>query len=90
MNIPSSVFRSTTFLDWRIKFVVNLNQQINGTAYLSIKLNQLPQNGWCNISQANGFALSTNFIIVCSNWIDLDGQIVKYEYFSKNIILNYD
>jgi hypothetical protein len=83
LNIPSSIFNNSIYLDWKISFFVNVNQQLNGTSYLFIKVNQLPQNGSCDINKQNGTALSTYFIIYCSNWIDRDGSIVKYEYFSN-------
>ncbi len=59
---------------------------------LILKKNQLPTNGICFVDKTNGTSLRTWFKIICSGWIDLDGQIDKYEYMGlkmlKTLIFN--
>ena len=37
-----------------------------------------------SINHFIGISLQTSFFIECVNWIDLDGSIVRYEYFGNN------
>ena len=64
---------------WKIDFIVNNNFSI-GTSSLVLKQNSLPRNGHCSVDLFQGISLLTYFTITCSNWIDLDGKIVKYEF----------
>ncbi len=41
-------------------------------------MNQIPKDGQCFIDLVNGTALYTYFTIYCQNWVDPDGDIVKY------------
>jgi hypothetical protein len=53
---------------------------ITGSSSIILVLNQLPTGGECLVSnRTSGIALSTYFIVICTNWIDPDGQIVSYE-----------
>ena len=56
---------------------------------LILKINQLPTNGYCYVAKTNGTSLTTYFDIECTNWIDPDGQIVKYEYMGIFCLLNF-
>ena len=40
-------------------------------------------NGNCFVDKSSGTSLSTWFNILCTNWNDLDGKIMNYEYLSK-------
>lgn len=73
---PSMVF-------WRINYQIENSQSKKGLASLVLIKNQPPQNGVCSISPNNGISLQTPFLIECVNWIDLDGSIIRYEYFGK-------
>ena len=50
---------------------------------LILKINSLPLNGECKVDLLQGISLLTYFTIACSNWTDLDGEIVKYEFMGK-------
>ena len=70
---------------WRIDYQIVNSQSISGLASLILIKNQLPQSGTCSVQPSNGTSLQTMFQIACSNWQDLDGSIVKYEFFGKNL-----
>ena len=72
-------------LYWRVDFQIVDNQANTGLGPIILKANSLPMNGNCYIDKTSGKSLSTWFNIVCSNWNDLDGQIVTYEFLSKRI-----
>lgn len=54
-----------------------------GKASLIFKINQTPKGGICNVTPLKGITADTLFTINCLNWVDLDGQIVKYSYYGK-------
>ena len=56
---------------------------LGGLFSLIVLINQVPQNGTCQITPVFGVALITNFDISCSDWQDLDGFILKYDYFAN-------
>ena len=68
---------------------------VNGSSFILLKPNSLPENGTCEVNKLNGTALQTYFTIACVNWQDEDGDVVKYEFFAtyKNCLfdmaLNY-
>ncbi len=70
---------------WKIEFTAttsSLNGGLaEGSSSLVIEINQLPKNGTCTIFPMNGIAAVTNFTINCSNWVDEDGRIMRYEFF---------
>jgi hypothetical protein len=77
--------------NWRIDYQIENSQLIKGLASLILINNQLPQSGVCSVNPNNGTSLETMFSISCKNWLDLDGSIVRYEYFGnsfKNLSLS--
>ena len=69
---------------WRVDFQIRNEQDYSlGKASLFMKKNSLPSNGECYVNQTSGISLLTYFDIICSNWTDLDGSVVKYEYMGK-------
>lgn len=85
--LPSFFSINSQINNWLVEFNVagydSSNQLVKGTAFLNLVVNQLPTNGSCIlIGSANGSACSTIYRIVCSNWHDPDGQIMRYEFFA--------
>ena len=72
---------------WRVDFIVNKNQKLNGLSSVKLLVNQQPKNGNCTVDKYSGISLSTTFNIKCLNWIDPDGTIERYEFMGK--IINY-
>ena len=69
---------------WKVDFQIRNEQDFSmGKASLIMKKNSLPSNGECFANQTSGISLLTYFDITCSNWTDLDGAVVKYEYMGK-------
>lgn len=71
-------------LYWRIQLTLTAlldGEVVNGTSIINLKVNQAPLNGSCTVDKTYGFALDTYFYINCSNWVDVDGIIVRYEFF---------
>ena len=70
---------------WRINLDIQSVSTDNGCATGSTSLivfvNQTPKNGTCTISPTTGVTLSTLFTLNCTNWVDSDGQILKYSYY---------
>jgi hypothetical protein len=53
------------------------------------KVNQLPNNGFCNVSPSSGQSFTTLFQITCHGWLDPDGYIERYEYLGlMNLFFN--
>ena len=85
--MSSLVFKhnsNTTY--WKIE--VNVDTTVNDEVMTAVgsmvlKTNQPPYNGSCVVYNNTGEALSTNFSIVCSKWLDDDGYITQYEYWCK-------
>ncbi|RNA30185.1 polycystic kidney disease 1-like 2, partial [Brachionus plicatilis] len=74
-----------TAVDWKIDLTVTTitNSGISmGSSSLRLKKNKLPQAGKCTVSPTEGLAMTTFFKIICTGWQDLDGKIVRYEYYS--------
>jgi hypothetical protein len=64
---------------WRIEYKASNPGNIDGLSSIILNLNRVPSGGTCTIDQTTGIALSTYFAVSCSNWIDTDGNITKYE-----------
>ncbi len=59
-----------------------------GYASITFLLNQYPTSGTCSLSETSGIALTTQFQVNCSEWIDPDGTVSYYEFSGKRIKLN--
>ena len=81
--LPQLFIAFPSVLYWKIDYQIENTRLTTGLASLIFTINQLPQSGSCSISPNNGMSLLTLFQITCSNWQDLDGTIVRYEYFGK-------
>ena len=71
-------------IDWKIDLtvtIINNNGISIGGSSLKLKKNKLPQDGHCTVSPRKGLAMTTLFKISCTGWKDLDGKIVRYEYY---------
>lgn len=84
-------------VDFTIQILTHLNKKIDGLTTMNLKINEKPYNGSCSVNMTEGFAMVDYFLIECMNWADIDGFIVRYEYFgkqkkhlsSKTLILKY-
>ena len=86
--ISSQLFQHANYSKisyWKVDLWINNA----GRSSLIFKINETPKNGFCAIDKYNGTSMDTYFQIICSNWIDLDGKITRYEYFGKFISLLY-
>ena len=88
LTIFNSLFDTFNYLNyWRIYFDTIANykdsETVIGSNFINFKVNQKPFNGTCTIDSPKGFAFYTLFRIECLNWLDSDGYISRYEYFSK-------
>lgn len=70
-------------VDVEIKTIFKNNSTIMGFTSMNIKINERPFNGSCKINTYNGFALYTFFRIECTDWLDNDGFVLRFEYFTK-------
>jgi hypothetical protein len=72
---------------WKIEFgltaVSKQNGIANGASSLILQLNQIPYNGTCTVTPDNGTALQTLFTFTCKDWLDKDGTIEKYVFYSS-------
>ena len=84
--LPKLFLNYSDVLYWKVEFSV-ISQQATGMASLTFKKNVLPLAGTCFVDKANGTSLLTWFNIICSDWIDTDGSIERYEYLCKCIII---
>ena len=85
--MPSLFEKYSDTLNWKIELSLEAITDHSGTSTgfssLILLKNQVPRNGTCAISPTRGYAMDTLFNISCSNWVDPDGLIAKYEYFGK-------
>ena len=82
LTILSRLFEGSSINQLRVDFNLLLDSN-NVSTSIVLTANQKPANGICSANSTQGIALSTNFNISCSNWIDPDGNITKYEFFGK-------
>jgi hypothetical protein len=52
------------------------------TASIALLVNQPPANGNCFVTPKSQSS-SEYFNITCTNWVDTDGQVVRYEFYGK-------
>jgi len=73
-------------LFWKFELVAVYMNQSN-LASLSttmvVMINELPINGYCEVSPLIGYLAYTEFTISCYNWEDKNGQIDFFEYYGK-------
>jgi hypothetical protein len=55
----------------------------NGAASLIFLLNKIPYNGTCTVTPENGTSLQTLFTFKCQDWLDADGTIDKFSFYSR-------
>jgi hypothetical protein len=82
--LPQLFTAYPSVFNWRIDYQIENVQLIKGLASFILIKNQLPQSGVCSVNPNNGTSLETMFSISCKNWLDLDGSIVRYEYFGNS------
>lgn len=77
--------------DTRYKFILTAQRPGGNRGYSEyhVTSNSPPVGGVCNVSQASGITLITEFTFACDNWQDPDVQL-QYEfiYLTDNNILN--
>ena len=83
------VFPSQTI--WKVELVVNSvlsnNENVFGSTSMIFYVNFPPKSGSCDINPKNG-STSTQFQIICTNWVDSNGDVTKYSFYSiKNSFL---
>ena len=73
---------------WKVELVVNCvlpnNENVNGSTSVLFYVNFPPKSGSCDINPKNG-TTSTQFQIICTNWVDSNGAITKYSFYGKKI-----
>jgi len=80
--------------EWKVELRINSETTrygpLNGYSSLVIAVNQLPVNGSCSVWPINGIAMLTDFNVICSGWIDPDGEIERYEFYAAYIDAKVD
>lgn len=79
---PSAFQTYTNETFWRVTVIANETGQVESSSLTLVK-NKLPYGGQCTVDKTIGTAMSTLFTIMCFNWADDDGSIVRYEYFGN-------
>ena len=54
----------------------------NGASSLILQLNSIPYGGSCTVSPDNGTSVQTYFTFKCTDWLDNDGTIIKYTFYT--------
>jgi hypothetical protein len=83
----SSLLLQSSISEWRVDFTVITTTHgisITSAASMIYKINRRPSGGTCSVDKSSGYAKQTYFNITCQNWTDIDGIVVKYEYFGNN------
>lgn len=84
--------QNPTVQKWKIEFTTfgaTKSGFASSSSSIIIYVNQLPTSGTCTVDLQHGYSISTNFNISCSDWMDLDGSIKRYEFFGKNLYFIY-
>ena len=82
MTLLNALFLNySSVMYWKISLQITNQAKLSGLSSLVLKTNSIPSGGYCQIDKTKGIALSTLFSISCYNWDDLDGTIVRYEYY---------
>ncbi len=88
LAIEQTLFNSSDFMYWKIDFTVITHfgdsESLNSSSSLTLKVNQIPINGSCEVNLKNGTAMFTLFTFMCNDWIDLDGRVARYEFLGRN------
>ena len=92
LTIRQSLFEDfPSQIIWKVELVVNCvspnNENVNGSTSLIFYVNYPPKSGSCDIYPKNG-TTSTQFQIICINWVDSNGVVIKYSFYGKKIIID--
>jgi hypothetical protein len=63
-----------------ITTVSSSNENVNGSTSIIFYMNFPPKSGSCDINPKNG-TTSTQFEIICTNWVDSNGVVTKYSFY---------
>jgi hypothetical protein len=88
MVLQQSLFNSSDYMYWKVDFTVithfvnsfGIDETLNSSSSLTLKLNQIPINGSCEVNLKNGTAMYTLFTFMCYDWNDVDGRVARYEF----------
>jgi hypothetical protein len=72
---------------WKVELVVN-NENVYGSTSMLLYVNFPPKSGSCDINPKNG-TTSSQFQIICKNWVDSNGDVTKYSFYSKKKIFDF-
>jgi hypothetical protein len=87
LTIRQNLFKDFPYqIIWKVELVVNTvlsnNENVNGSSSLIFYVNFPPKYGSCDINPKNG-TTSTQFEIICTNWVDSNGTVTKYSFYGK-------
>ena len=83
--MPALFENNSAIIFWKLELKITLNYFATGSSSIVFKVNQLPNNGSCNVSPSFGQSFTTLFQITCDGWLDPDGYIERYEYLGLNL-----
>ena len=88
LKIKRTLFENSAFY-WKVDLTARSGLlQANNSATMLFVINQKPTGGSCSVNGIDsGYAMSTVFSFRCSNWIDPDGVVTRYEFFGNFSIL---
>ena len=76
-------------IKWKAEFTLTAISKQNGiskgASSIILQLNKLPYGGACIMTPEEGSAAQTLFTFNCHDWVDDDGDIVKYVFFASMI-----
>ena len=66
---------------WKVELIIFVpNKNLSGSASIIFLVNFPPKGGSCDINPKNG-TTSTQFQIICTDWVDLNGAIAKFSFY---------
>ena len=84
MTLKEDIFRDhPSIIIWKIDLEVRISSRnVSGKSSMLFSVNFPPRFGNCTVNPENG-TTQTLFGIKCGNWIDTEGSVFNFAFYSK-------
>jgi hypothetical protein len=88
LTLKEEIFRDhSSIIIWKIELEVHISSRnVSGKSSILFSVNFPPRFGDCTVNPENG-TTKTLFGIKCANWIDTEGIVLNFAFYSKLISL---
>jgi hypothetical protein len=88
LTLKEDIFSDhSSILIWKIELEVHLSSRnVSGKSSMLFSVNFPPRFGYCTVYPENG-TTQTLFDIKCENWVDKEGSVFNFVFYSKFIYI---